>query len=86
MIKYRIYSTYRTLHTVAKVDTVDEVINEIDKVIYKEDANYLVIKEDYENNTDIPFLSILSIEEWEQFKSEYYQENNDKVNLYGRYK
>lgn len=86
MIKYRIYSTYRTLHTVAKVDTVDEVINEIDKIIYKEDASYLVIKQDFDNNTDIPFLSILSIEEWEQFKSEYYQQNIDKTTLCKRYK
>lgn len=86
MVKYKIYSTYRTLHIIDRVDTVEEAIQLIDKVIYKEDANYLVMKEDYENNTEIPFLSILSIEEWEQFKGEYYQENIDKVKLYGRYK
>jgi len=74
MIKYRLYSTYGTIHTVKRVDTIEEVIKEIEKIIYKEDAHYLVVKEDYENNTDIPYATIFSIEEFNDFKENYFED------------
>lgn len=85
MIKYKIYSTYRTLHSVGReVETVEEVIEAIENVIYKEDAHYLVIKRDFENNTEISYVTIYSIEEFNDFKNEYYAEQKENVKRYGK--
>lgn len=86
MKKYRIYSSYKMLHIVTKANSIEEMINVIDSIIYKEDAHYLVVEEDYENNTDIPILSVYGLEEWEQYKNEYFEQEKGKVKVYGRNK
>ena len=68
MAKYKVYSDYGTHRLVEKdIDTLEEVINVIDNIIYKEDAHYLIIKEDIEPD----IIAIRSIEEFEQYKEIY---------------
>ena len=66
-MKYKIYSDYGTHRLVDTVNTLEEAINVIDNIIYKEDAHYLIIKEDIEPD----IIAIRSIEEFEQYKEIY---------------
>ena len=71
---YRIYSTFKGLHILDKKETVEEVISCIERVIYdEENAHYLVVETNKEQNTDIPFVSIWSIDEFIEFKNEYFK-------------
>lgn len=73
MKKYIIYSYYRTLHYVDKVDTIEEAINTIENIIYKEDSNYLIIERDVEKNSEYPFKRIRSIDDFLEYKKEIIQ-------------
>lgn len=72
-IEYRIYSTYKKPHLVntKKLDNMVDVVKEIENVIYKEDAHYIVVQYDKELNQDNPFVWIFSIDDFLKLKSMY---------------
>lgn len=81
---YRIYSSYKGLHIIDKVDSVEKVINCIEKALNKgEIAHYLVVENNIEQNTDIPYLSIWDEQEFYDFKEEYFKKQQTFVKTKG---
>lgn len=78
MKKYKVYSYYKLLHLIDKVDNIEEAINLIENVIYKEDSNYLIVERDVDTNTEAPIKSIRSIEDFLQYKEEQLQPKKTK--------
>lgn len=75
-IEYKIFSTYHQTHLLGTATNVAGVIQKIDSVIYREDANYIIQQIDYELNEEYTFAILYGIDDFEKFKSMY--ENKQK--------
>ena len=74
MAKYMIYSDYRTRYMVDTAETLEEVIEKLEPVVYREDAHYLI----YKNEDEPEILSIWGVDEFEIFKEKIREKNKTK--------
>lgn len=61
-----------------KIDSVEKVMELLESVIEEENAHYLVVETNIEQDTDIPYLSIWDKQEYYDFKEEYFKKQKEK--------
>lgn len=75
---YKVYSYYRMLHIVDVVPTLDEAVDAIEKVIYKEDSHYMIVEYNIDTNTETIIKCIRSIENFIEYKEQVKKNKPDK--------
>lgn len=75
---YKVYSHYKMLHIVDVVPTLDEAVDAIEKVIYKEDSHYMIVEYNIDMNTETIIKCIRSIENFIEYKEQVKENKPDK--------